>query len=716
MELTLEQALQKGIEAHKAEQVQEADRLYTAILKVQPKHPDANHNMGVLAVDVGKVQEALPFFKTALEANPNTTQFWLSYIDALIKLDKLADAKAVLDQAKDKGAKGEGFDKLEQRLERVEPSETTISQNQDPSEDQLQPLINLYSQGQYQQTLDQASQLLQKFQNSAALHNICGVSNKMLWRYGAAIDSYKQALKINPSDADICYNMGICLKQKGDLDSAIETFKQALKINPYYADAFNDIGVILQEKGNPDAAIHSYKAAIKIKPDFAAAYNNMGNALENKGNLEAAIASYEEAIKIKPNFAEAYNNIGTTLEKKGEPDSAICNYKCALKIKHNYAEAYNNMGITLQNKGNLKAAMQAYKAALKIKPDYAHCHRNLSSLKKYVEEDSQLKLMDKLYKKKSISCDSRCQLCFALAKAHEDLNQIEKSYKYFNEGNALRKKILGYDLYHDKTLFSNFKKTQFIINKNAVKTVVNPDQPKPIFVLGMPRSGTSLVEQIISSHSEITGAGELSFVENFGGDIVQGLVKPNKDRLLKFRNSYLSELNKQANKKKLVVDKMPHNFQFIALICAAFPEAKIIHVQRDPKATCWSNYKHYFQVKALGYCYNLNDLVSYYSLYIDLMNFWQLHYGKRIYHLNYDQLTNYPDRETRQLVRYLNIEWDDACLLPQNNNRYIKTASQQQVRKEIYQGSSQKWLKFEPFVGNAFDKLADISETHVIFE
>ncbi len=148
MELTLDEALKKGIEAHKSGQVQEADRLYGAVLKAEPNHPDANHNMGVLAVGIGKVEEALPFFKTALETKPGVAQFWLSYIDALIKLDRLADAKAVFHQAKADGAKGDGFDKLEQKLK--------VSKVQDPPQDQQQSLINLHSQGQLQQALEQA--------------------------------------------------------------------------------------------------------------------------------------------------------------------------------------------------------------------------------------------------------------------------------------------------------------------------------------------------------------------------------------------------------------------------------------------------------------------------------------------------------------------------------------------------------------------------------
>ena len=166
MELTLDQALQKGIEAHKAGQVQEADRYYTAILKANPKHPDANHNMGVLAVGVGKVEEALPFFKTALEANSNIAQYWLSYIDALIKLDRIADAKEVFEQAKSNGAKGDGFDQIEKRFG---SSTSKNSETQEPPGDQFQSIVNLYTQGQYQEALTQASQVLNQFPNSINL-------------------------------------------------------------------------------------------------------------------------------------------------------------------------------------------------------------------------------------------------------------------------------------------------------------------------------------------------------------------------------------------------------------------------------------------------------------------------------------------------------------------------------------------------------------------
>ena len=212
MELTVDQALQKGIEAHKAGNVQEADGYYTAILKANPKHPDANHNMGVLAVGVGKVTEALPFFKAALEVNASIAQYWLSYIDALIKLERLVDAKVVFDQAKNSGAKGDTFDDLERRLA---SSGTTQSDVQDPPQNQTQPLVNLYTQGQYQEALNQASQLLLEFPNSVTLYNIIGAVNTGLGKLEEAIEAYSKVLSLKPDYAEIHYSMGVTLQAQG---------------------------------------------------------------------------------------------------------------------------------------------------------------------------------------------------------------------------------------------------------------------------------------------------------------------------------------------------------------------------------------------------------------------------------------------------------------------------------------------------------------------
>ena len=249
MELTLEQALQKGIEAHKADKVQEADRYYTAILKVDPKHPDANHNMGVLAVRIGKVKESLPFFKTALDTNPGKAEYWLSYIDTLIKLDLIDNAKAVLEQAKSKGAKGNEFDQIEKKLG-TPPFKN--SNAQEPSQEEINALVNLYNQNRLQQVFNETQKLTKRYTQSLSLWNLMGAS----------------------------------AAQIGQLDDAILAFQKAISIKPDYADAYNNIGNVLKEQGNLKEAVEAYNKAISIKPDYAEAYNNMGNALQEQGKYE----------------------------------------------------------------------------------------------------------------------------------------------------------------------------------------------------------------------------------------------------------------------------------------------------------------------------------------------------------------------------------------------------------------------------------------------
>ena len=378
MQLTIDQAFQKAIEAHRAGQIQEADRLYTAILKAQPKHPDTNHNLGVLAVSVGKVRAALPFLMTALEANPSIAQFWVSYIDALIRLDRIADAKAVLDQAKNNGAKGNSFEKLKQRLEDIDCSSNSIkSKVQDTPKDQVQSLIDLYNKGQLEQAFEQTNSLLNKFPTSAMLLNIKGSILKGMGQLELSIDAYRKTLAIKPDYADAYYNMGNALKEQGKLDDTIEAYKKALAIKPDHAEAYNNLGNVFKEQDNLEEAIEAHKKAIAIKPDYADAFNNIGNALKAQGKLDETIEAYKKAIAINPDYADAYNNMGNALKEQDNLEAALVAYKRAIAIKPDFADAYYNMANALREQGELEEAIGAYKKALIIKPDYAEAYKNM---------------------------------------------------------------------------------------------------------------------------------------------------------------------------------------------------------------------------------------------------------------------------------------------------------------------------------------------------
>ena len=470
MELTLDQALHKGVEAHKAGRVQEADRLYTAILKAQPKHPDANHNMGVLAVGVGKVQDALPFFKTALEANPSTAQFWLSYIDALIKLGKLADAKAVFDQAKSNGAKGDGFNELEQRLGAVEPTETTAAQDQDLPHDQLQPLINLYSQGQIQEVLDKASQLLQQYPNSVTLYNIQGVANTALGRLDGALDSYNKALSIKPGFSEAYNNMGSTLKAQGKLEEAIAAYNKAVSIKPDYAEAYYNMGIALNEKGKLKEAIDAYSKALYIKSDYAEAYNNMGVTLQSFGKLEKAIDSFNKAIAHKTSYVDAYYNMGVSLQKQGKLEEAIDAYNKAIAIKPDYAKAYNNMGNAVREQGKLEKAIDAYNKAIAIKPDYANAYYNMGiALNEQGKLEEAIEAYSKAIAIKPDYTDARTNLAILLFE-----NRLyEKSTELFAMDSSIRSQSnLLKSFYEQGEKAKFFKQLNYLIERGVNNAVI----------------------------------------------------------------------------------------------------------------------------------------------------------------------------------------------------------------------------------------------------
>ena len=427
-------------------------------------------------------------------------------------------------------------------------------------------------------------------------------------------------------------------------------------------------------------------------------------ALYNKGQIRTVIQECDRLTKEFPQSFLLWNLLGATNNAQGKPDEAIAAYNKALLIKPDYAEVHNNMGNALRAQGKPDEAIAAYNKALLIKPDSAEAHRNLSALKKYTYSDPHIVQMGKLYTNANISVESRCHLCFALAKSSEDLGNLEEAFRYFKEGNALRIRFLNYDIVQDEELFSRIRKTANSFKNVFFNASGKENFPTPILILGMPRSGTTLVEQIISNHSKVTAADELSFLEMFGSPLAEGKVELSGDKLRTVRNQYLNEIKKLSLGRPFVTDKMPNNFLYISLICSALPEAKIIHVKRNPAATCWSNYKQHF-AKGLGYSYDLLDVVHYYQMYEELMLFWDEHYPGKIYHLDYEQLTTDQEPETKKLIQYLGIDWEDACLFPEENKRYVKTASNLQVREKVYKGSSEEWKKFEKYLDRAFDEL-----------
>jgi tetratricopeptide (TPR) repeat protein len=409
MDLTIEQILQKGVAAHREGKLQDAERLYRAILQSQPAHPDANHNLGVLVVSMNKANTALPLFKTALEANPKIEQFWLSYIDALIKEKQFENAKQVFEQAKIQGVAEEKLNILEPQLSPKAHIEDVSSAS--PSQQQLNSLLEYYQNGRLSDAEKLATSICQEFPSHNFSWKILGAVYKATGKKSEALESNQKAVTLSSQDAEAHYNLGNTLQELGRLDEALASYNQAIALKPDSAEAHSNLGVTLQELGRFNEALENHNQALALTLDYAESHYNLGNTLKELGRLDEAEASYTSAIALKPDFAEAYNNLGNMLKDLGRLDEAVPNYTQAIALKPDNAEAHYNFGITLQELGRLDRAVASYTQAIALKPDYAEAHNNLGiMLKELGRSDESIESLKKAIALKPDYAKSRMNL------------------------------------------------------------------------------------------------------------------------------------------------------------------------------------------------------------------------------------------------------------------------------------------------------------------
>ena len=424
----------------------------------------------------------------------------------------------------------------------------------------------------------------------------------------------------------ILFNLiGACYKQLGQLEGAAKMFEIAVSINPKYAEAHFNLGATLQALDNIEAAINSYSKAIEITPNYPDAHNNLGNILLDLGQYEAAIESLKWALSYKHDLSEAHNNLGNAYNKCGRVDLAIKSFEKAIFYNPYYEKAYFNLALSFKDLGNKEGFLKNIEKTLDLKPEWGAANYHLSQVKKCKKNDPKIAEIHAYLDRGDLDITDRVNLNFALAKSYEDIENYNKQFKFLNEGNNLRKKELNYSIERDLKLFSRIKEAFNPYNSDIKNTSSKSDSLRPIFILGMPRSGTSLVHQILDSHNEVHGAGELNNLnksvfpflkENYS----KGESGFSSKNVLTIHQNYLDSLATLNIQENIIIDKMPLNFRYIGFILMAFPDAKIIHLKRDARATCWSIYKSFFNGNA--YSFNQEDLAQYYGLYADLMSFW----------------------------------------------------------------------------------------------
>ena len=551
-------------------------------------------------------------------------------------------------------------------LKKIEAVTTDTAINPPPQ--QLKKLATLLQKGHLEEVVRRSQDLLSEFSSSPALLDILGGAHKLL----------------------------------GNLPDAQETLQKAAELNPSSHQIQNNLGAVLKSAGKLDDAIVAYQNAVTLKPDYFEAHYQLGSIFLEQSELEDAISAYREVLRLEPDHFDAYCDLATALRENGELDESLSTYQKALALKPKSAKAYFNMASALKEKGDIDEAVSNYQKALELRPNFPACYAEATALRGFPVDEKIEEKIRTLSEGAAPDALEQRPLKIALYNVCNRLGEYQEAFNWLVEGAEVRRKELNYTIQQDYDLFQNiFDKTppylkNYQFTYKASKT--------PIFIVGMPRSGTTLTEQIVSSHSSVFGAGELTIFPK----IVMPLIKRKEfedKQVLRLRVKYLEGIEALADDSAFVTDKMPHNFRFLPMICASLPEAKIVHIYRSPQATCWSNFTSNFRSAQLGYSFNLDDAVKYYKLYTSLMSHWSSALRDKIFHLSYEELINDQEFQTRRLMNYLNLEWEEDVLSPHKNTKSVRTASAEQVRQPIYKNSSEKWMQYEPFLSTEFKTL-----------
>jgi tetratricopeptide (TPR) repeat protein len=720
--LTPAQAFDMAVALHRQGRLAESAQVYRAILKLKPDHFGALQYLGTICTAQGNPQEAERLIRQALGHQPDSAEAHNNLGIALAALDRLDQALAEYEQAvtldprhlEARNNLGNALNALGRSNEAVAHFEHALAL-QPQSPEVLNNLGGaLAALGRYQDALSSFRKAIALKPEFAEAHNNLGLTLVALQRPDEAMSEYRTAVALKPDYAEAHHNLANALAARSRHEAAITHFEKALALKPNAAEVLNDLGNAMATLDRHAEAIPHFEKACALRPSFAEAINNLGNALAALNRHDEAL-SCRRALAIRPDFAEAHGNLGNALEALSRQAEAIASYKAALALNDEQAEVHHNLGNLWSILGNAEESRCALETAVKLAPRKPEYYRSLAQTKHFTPGDPHLAAMEELARgDASFSAKDRIALHFGLGKAYADCGEHEKSFRHYLEGNALRRQQLHYDA---AVTIANFDRIKAVFTPELIrqKRMFGNPSELPIFIFGMPRSGTSLVEQILASHGRVFGAGELEDLQRAvarleraesGGipfpELVPSMGEIEFHRLA---TDYLVPARALAPDAERITDKMPGNFVFAGFIHLALPNARMIHVRRDPLDTCLSCFTHEF-MRGLEWSYDLTDLARHFRAYEALMEHWRRLLPERaMIEVQYEHLVADFETQTRRLLDFCGLDWDQRCLAFHETERPVRTASATQVRQPLYHRAVGRWRQYEPWLGPLLDAL-----------
>lgn len=690
-QMSIGQAMQLAVQHHGAGHLGQADHLLRQILQVQPRHAAALHLLGIIAHQSGNTELATQLISQAIEIQPDVALFHSN-------MGEMCRILGRLDEAISHGEKATALD----------PDSASAHSNLG---------IAWYDRGD----LDRAEACQQRAlaidpAMISALNNMGSIFRNRK-KPETAADYYRQVLAIAPQHVESMNNLGAVLSEMEQPEKALEILLQATSLYPDYADAHHNIAIAYLGLEQEEHAEASFKRALELKPDYPDAYRGLASLKQSQKNLQEAEKMAEKALELEPNKAETYSILGGIHADSGYPDKAEHDYARALELDPELISAYLGKGHLLMEQGRMEQAKSCFSRALELNPDCLGARMSLIQASKVKEGDENLAALVEEAEKLDSMLETRAlSLHFALGKAFDDTGQYDLAFKHYLEGCRLRRKRVDYSA-EDNDQYGQAIRDFF--SRETIGRLRGEGCPSnvPIFVLGMPRSGTTLTEQIIASHPDVHGAGELPDlldIANHPGRSTaagypQSLDGITQAELRILGQRYVAGLQSRDPSAPRITDKMPANFNCLGLIHLMLPHARIIHVKRNPVDTCLSCFTKLFGHKAQAQSYDLGEIGRYYRNYAQLMAHWrEVLPDGAFYEVQYEDLVADHENQARALIDYCALTWDDACLSFYNNDRIVRTASITQVRRPIYQTSVERWRKYEAHLGPLLEALGDL--------
>jgi tetratricopeptide (TPR) repeat protein len=536
-----------------------------------------------------------------------------------------------------------------------------------------------------------------------------GVAYMELGQLPQAREQFIRAVELQPDHIDALLRLGETTRLLGILDESSRAFRRLLELQPDHVEAICDLGFVELTKGEFEQAEQVFSQALAQQPRHVRSLSGYSEALMGQRRYIDAEQWLRKALREVPKSADLHNDLGAVYNRLVEPKQAIEQFSLALEADPMHAQARINLGMTLEQFGYLEDAERAYIDTIRSAPAFSDAHFRLAHLHTHRSSEQEIERMRALFHMPESSLASRVQLAFGLGHAYESRGDFDAAFRYMGEGHKLRARTNPFSLEDAVQAFSTLR-TWFDRRRiKALQEAGVPDE-RPVFVIGMPRSGTTLVEQILASHPLVHGAGETGLlgvaVSNLARNLQhaypEGLDALPASQLRDQAKAYLEALEKRAGSAQRIVDTSPMNFLQLGLAAALFPDARFVHVRRDPMDTCLSIYREMLG-EMHSYAHDLHDLGHFYQLYEQMMEHWSETLGNRLHEVVYEELVREPRQEIRRLTEFCGLPYNPACLAFHETERMVKSPAAAQVRLPLYSDSIGSWKRYagqlQPLLG-----------------